>query len=60
MTKASDRYDAAMNKEILWLRKFIKKLQDTPTAHGKKWKFAMLQHYRKKLRELRQERRKPR
>lgn len=49
-----------MDKEILWLRKFIKKLQETPTAHGKAWKFAMLQHYRKKLRELRQERRKPR
>ena len=60
MTKAEDRYDEAMEKEVRWLRKFIKRLENSPTAHGKQWKFAMLQHYRKKLRELRTERRKPR
>ncbi len=60
MTRAKTQYDEVMDKEVLWLRKFIKKLENTPTAHGAKWKFAMLQHYRRKLRELRRERRKPR
>ena len=60
MPKARSPYDVAMDKEVLWLRKFIKELENTPTAHGAKWKFAMLQHYRRRLRELRRERRMPR
>ena len=59
MTKASTRYDRAWQKEVRWCRKFIKKLEKTPTAHGKKWKASMLLHYRNKLKELLEQRRKP-
>ena len=58
MTKASSQYDQSWQQEVRWLRGFIKKLEKTPTAHGKKWKDAMLLHYRGKLRELLRERRK--
>lgn len=59
MTKASTRYDVAWQRQVQWLRKFIKDLEKTPTAHGQKWKDAMLRHYRKKLKELLATRRKP-
>ena len=59
MTRSSTQYDVAWQREVQWCRKFIKKLEKTPTAHGRKWKDSMLLHYRKKLKELLAQRRKP-
>ena len=59
MTKRSIRYDVAWQRQVQWLRKFIKDLENTPTAHGQKWKDAMLRHYRGRLKELLKERPKP-
>ncbi len=59
VTKASTKYDQSWQQQVRWLRGFIKKLEKTPTAHGKKWKDSMLSHYRKKLKELLAQRRKP-
>jgi len=59
MTKASTRYDVVWQREVKMCRKFIKNLEATGTIHGQKWKDAMLLHYRKKLKELLSQRRKP-
>lgn len=59
MTKASTKYDQSWQDQVRRLRGFIKKLDKTPTMHGQKWKDSMLSHYRKKLKELLGERRKP-
>lgn len=59
MTKASTQYDVAWQHQVSVCRKFIKKLERTPTLHGQKWKESMLRHYRGKLEELLSQRRKP-
>jgi hypothetical protein len=59
MTKASVRYDRAWQYQVKQCRAFIKKLENTPTMHGQKWKDSMLRHYRGKLEELLAQRRKP-
>lgn len=59
MTKASTQYDVAWQHQVKQCRKFIKNLEKTPTMHGQKWKDSMLRHYRKKLKELLSQRRKP-
>lgn len=52
MTKASRKYDLAFQHQVKVCRKFIRTLEGTPTMHGKKWKDSMLRHYRRKLKEL--------
>lgn len=59
MTKASTQYDVAWQRQVQSVRKFIKNLEKTPTMHGQKWKDSMLRHYRKRLKELLSQRRKP-
>lgn len=59
MTKAERQYDLAWQRQVRACRKFIKQLEKTPTMHGQKWKDSMLLHYRKKLKELLSQRRKP-
>ncbi len=59
MRKASTQYDRELQRQERLCRGFIKKLENTPTMHGQKWKDSMLLHYRGKLRELLKQRRKP-
>ena len=59
MTKVSTQYDVAWQRQVKSVRKFIKNLEKTPTMHGQKWKDSMLRHYRRRLKELLKERRKP-
>ena len=58
MTKATSKYDATWQVQVLKLRRFIKKLERMPSMHGPKWKESMLLHYRGKLKELLAQRRK--
>ncbi len=59
MTRAKTKYDQAWQAQVRALQAFIKKLENTPTMHGQKWKDSMLAHYRGKLKDLLAERRKP-
>ena len=52
MTKSSTQYDTALKDQVGRCRRFIKKLEKTPTMHGQKWKDSMLRHYRGKLKDL--------
>ena len=57
MTKASRKFDLALEDQVGRCRRFIKKLEKTPTMHGQKWKDSMLRHYRTKLKDLLSQRR---